>query len=133
MKLRIAALTLAVLYGALACGDSTEPETVYATYALLSVGGGDVPTIIPNSQVDVYEVLSGSMRLTSEGTFTMSVSVRITLGTTIGNQTRSDGGLITVNGRSVNFSSQSGATWTGSVSDHWLTTVVDGVTWVWER
>jgi hypothetical protein len=133
MKLRTAALTLAVLYGAVACGDSTEPEDIAGTYVLSSIAGIDLPTPIPSDEATVYEVLSGTMLLTGNDTFTMNLAVRLTLGGVISNQSRTEVGQFTVSGSSIEFSAQSGAAWTGSVSDHWLTTVVDGVTWVWER
>ena len=133
MKLRMTALILAALLGAGACGDSTAPEITYGTYALQSIAGVDVPTVIPSDEAAPYDVLSGSMHLTAEGTFTMSVSVRLTLGGTVRTETRPEAGLFTVSGGSISFSAQSGEAWSGSIFDRALTTVVDGLTWVWEQ
>ncbi len=147
-----------VLVVALACGDSTGPESVMGTYALRGVDGSALPYLILESTsigqdsitgqilyVDLtVHLISGSLRLYEDSTYNMTVTHRLTtdfinqLGellrttvTTLGPDTTL--GTFAVTGTSIQLTSSSGVVTTGSHSGHIITFVWSGLFCVYER
>ena len=65
---RIAALALAALSLAAACGDSTSPPTLPVTYALQRVDGGQLPIVLASDGVTETVLLGEQMVLRGDGT-----------------------------------------------------------------
>ena len=140
---------------ALACGDSTGPEDIFGTYALQTVDGAPSPwllfaggswTTLEGEQVWVettQEIVSGSLRLNENATFSATHTWRITarvfsatgdeIRTDVTADPRTESGTLTVTRASVGLTYANGAVSTASISGRALTIVTEGVQWVYER
>jgi hypothetical protein len=111
-KLIVGVLALAVL----ACGGdkSTSPRaTVVGTYTLQTVNGQNLPVTFFQNAEEKDEILSGTVSLNSDGTFTDKSNIRVTI-TGRNPQTFpfDFAGRYTLNGNNVTFTvTQSGDTY----------------------
>ncbi len=124
---RFLILATAVLAGGLlpACGDdSTEPESIFGLYTLVSVNGEALPV-----DIGVVEISAGSIQLNSDGTY--SISLTADLGG--GPETATDSGTFTVDGSTVVFDGEFTRDFTGTVSGNTLTIVEAGNTFVFRK
>ena len=81
MRLRLAALALAVLLPLAACSDDgTGPDEngIHGTYTLRTIDGGNLPFTLRDDNVERVEVTEGEIVLRSDGTFTDDLAYRIT-------------------------------------------------------
>jgi hypothetical protein len=147
-----------ILAVALACGDSTGPESVIGTYALRSIDGSALPYLTAESTrldqdtisgqilyVDLtVHLISGALRLYADSTYSRTVIYRLTedvisqlgelLETTVTTlEPDTTRGTFTVTGTSIQLTSSSGVVTTGSHSGDMITFVWSGVAWLYER
>jgi hypothetical protein len=73
-------LALSLALPLVACGgDSTAPEeTIHGTYTLQSINGMPLPWLLGQASADRIDVMSGSIILLENGTFTDLTTFRIT-------------------------------------------------------
>lgn len=125
---RFLLLTIALLAGALltACDDDgTGPDSIFGTYTLVTVNGEPLPY-----QEDGSEVTAGWVRLNSDNTYEISVTIGPIGGTP---QTETGEGTYSIDGSSIELSDPEGGTenLTGTLSGNTLTIVDgDGNAWV---
>ena len=126
---RLLILTTTLLAVALltACGgddttggddENTGPGSIFGTYTLMTINGEELPVTFVIMDTE-FVFTAGELRLNSDNTYTMSVTVR-TDGTT---ETTDASGACTVDGSTIEFDDGS----TGTVSGNTLT-VSDAVT-----
>ncbi|HEY0022926.1 MAG TPA: lipocalin family protein [Longimicrobium sp.] len=63
-----------------ACSDVTSSDSITGTYTLRTVNGDVVPAVIYDSDSGTEEVLDGSVRLDEDGSGSIIIRVRSTLG-----------------------------------------------------
>jgi hypothetical protein len=116
------ALTMALVVGGLltACGDdSTGPTSIFGTYTLATVNGQPVPV-----EIQGFEITAGWIRLDSDSTYTISM--------TVDGVTPDPGdGTYTADGSSIEFSGD--FTGNGTISGNALTIVDEGGTFVFRK
>jgi hypothetical protein len=93
-------------------------DTVVGTYALKTVAGINVPATIFQDASGKSEVLSGTLMVKSDKTWSAAINVRTTVGTLVSNEVLEGGGPYTLTGNSLALhdtmnSSDLAATWTG--------------------
>lgn len=78
--MRTGLFAIAVMLAAGACGgDSTAPVAEAGSYALISVNGVNVPTVVTENASIKSEVLSGTLQIGSDKTFSETRQGRVTL------------------------------------------------------
>ncbi|MFQ5529285.1 MAG: hypothetical protein ACE5FP_02960 [Gemmatimonadota bacterium] len=137
--LRFRPVVMAILAGGLlaACGDglsiSTGPGgiSIFGTYTLETVNGESLPFLAFQVGNDRLEIISGSVRLNSDATYTTSFIFEWSESGTVIPVTES--GTYTVAGNTIVFTDSLG-TFTGSISGNTLTVVDDdGATFVFRK
>lgn len=120
-RLLILATTVLLAGGLLAAcdGDSTGPGSIFGTYILATVNGQPVPVEIQGT-----EMTAGWIRLDSNGTYTISMTVN-------GVTPDPGDGTFTVDGSSIEFSGD--INMSGTISGNTLTIVDEGVTCVFRK
>lgn len=122
LRLATALLTVALL--STACISDTTVASISnaelaGSYTLRTVNGGVLPAVIQTAigTLPKIEILSDSITVLADGTWSGVESFRITTGTTVETQTVSSGGTYTVNGSLVTFRDSSDpSVFTASVS-----------------
>ena len=99
--------------GMWACGDSTSPSSIAGTYTLVTVNGEEVPF-----EIQGMEITAGWIRLDSDGTYTISMTID-------GVPPDPGNGTYTVDGSSIGFSGD--YTGNGTLSGNTLTLIDNGV------
>jgi hypothetical protein len=103
-----------------ACGDdSTEPTSIFGTYNLVTVNGEEVPV-----EIQGFEITAGWIRLDSDSTYTISMTVD-------GAIPDPGDGTFTVDGSSIEFSGD--YIGNGTISGNTLTIVDEGNTFVFRK
>jgi hypothetical protein len=116
-RLACAALILA----AAACGSdkSTAPKRIEGTYTMQSIDGLGLPMTFYDDQAsggEKVEVLSGSMTLSADGTFSAPWSLRITSDGTVYPYSETCTGTFTRSGNSITRNENNGP-WCGGIYD----------------
>lgn len=131
-------LTCFSLFVAASCGgrDSTSPETagIAGSYALQTVNGAALPFFVLQIGSDKIEVLSETVTLSHDGTFTQQGSLRITENGAVSTDNFTEVGSYTRNGTGLDlvFSSDE-TTGTGTISGNTITVGISGVSLVYRR
>lgn len=108
-------LPLVLLIAAAACGDSTAPDTSFAgTYALQSYDGVSLPVSINLAEDASVTVLSGSLTLTANGTFTVRTTAEWMFGGEVETSTDGVGGTFTRTGNTFRLTDEDGDTYTAT-------------------
>lgn len=120
-RILILATTALLLGGLLAAcdGDSTGPGSIFGTYILVTVNGEEVPV-----EIEGIEMTAGWIRLDSDSTYTISMTVN-------GVTPDPGDGTFTVDGSSIEFTGD--INMTGTISGNTLTIVDQGTTCVFRK
>lgn len=145
MFMRLA--SIALLLGTLALGACDDddlnlivPFPVTGTFLLQSANGSALPATIETSVSPPLQVqvLSGSILINTNGTFSNAGSFRQTLGGVVSSFTVTCTGTYSVSGNTITFveaatSANCGDTFTGTQNGNTLTTTLNGVPAVYIR
>ena len=144
---RFLILATAVLAGGLltACGDSTEPESIFGLYTLQTFNCDNLPAQLPPTGpvppvggMIILELTAGSIQLNSGDTCSVSLTFRTTITDVAGNVTvtteaETDTCTYSVTGSTIRFDFPGEAAITGTISGNTLTIVEDGDTFVFSK
>jgi hypothetical protein len=113
----------AFILAAAACGGdkSTAPKRIEGTYTLQSIDGQTLPMIYYDDATagQRIEVLSGSITLSSDGTFSAPWSLRVTDGGTTGPYSETCTGTYTRSGNNITRVETDGVWCGGTYSVDW--------------
>ena len=133
---------LAALFaGIAACGDDgdatgTSGTSIFGTYTLQTVDGTNLPFVLFQIGNDKLEITAGSVRLNSDNTYSLSISLRVTQAGTVTTETDTGAGTFTATGSTIQFSDpgDGSGSFTGSISGNTLTIIDDvGFTFVFGK
>ena len=111
----------ALLVASLACGgDSTGPESIEGTYALQTMNGKSLPVVFLEDETGKYEIMAGSVTLSTPNAFTMKFTFRQTLSAQVNTITSEVGGTWTRSGANLTLTTPDGDSVVGSVSGRTL-------------
>jgi lipocalin-like protein len=133
---RLLSLTLALAL--IACGDddSTSAPTnasVAGTWNLQTVNGSALPFTLSAASPKI-ELLSSSVNVTANGTWTSTTQTRTTIGTQATTASSTQSGTYTLSGSAVSIRSTDGTTvQAGTVSGNTLTLAQTGLTFVYQK
>ena len=142
MRIRLAVPLLALLVVVLplsACGDGTGPSAADATgtYTLQTANGVSLPATVYEGSDFKFEVLSGSLILTSDKRYREPVSFRVTdnASNQVFTASEEDTGTYTVKGSNITFTSADPdvGTYPGTVNDGTIRYTVEGVSLVFRK
>jgi hypothetical protein len=116
-----------------ACTDSTSPDVgKVGTYNLMAVNGGSLPAVTTDNASIKTELLSGTLVISSDGTFTETRNGRVTLaGASPSPFTSTQSGTWSESGGIMTFSTGTVAnpvTFTGTWTPHVIVYTSSGVT-----
>ena len=97
-------LTVALL----ACGDSTSPETIDGTYTLRTINGQALPVVLQQDATSKNEVTAGAITVGPGTAWTISLTVRSTLGADVSVFTNTLVGTWTRSGERVTLTATDG-------------------------
>ena len=130
-------LCLALLLPLAACGDDgpTDPtQSAVGTYTLVQVNGSPVPALLGQFEEGRIDVLSGTLTLRNDKSYTETVNVRFTPTTGVVQTIPvTENGTFTVTGSTVQFKTSDGETYSGTLSGKFLEYNVDGLTARYEK
>lgn len=132
-KLLAAVLLLLASVAVTACSDSTGPESAEGTYTLATVNGSSLPAVVFQVGSDKLEVVAGTLTLSSNSSFTGSLTIRETFQGTTNTETESGTGTYTRSGNTITFNSGDDETATGTLSGNTLTISDEGLTLVYRK
>ena len=125
-------LCLVLLLPLAACGDDgpTDPtQSAVGTYALVQVNGSPVPALLGQFPEGRLDVLSGTLTLRNDKSYTETVNIRVTPTTGVVQTVPiTENGTFTVTGSTVQFNTSEGDTYSGTLSGNTLEYNVDGLT-----
>lgn len=126
-------LVLALILGA--CGDSsTGPDNSFVgTYQLKSAGGAPIPATVAQVGVERLEITGGSVTLNADQTFSTSVGIRYTNGSSVTNDTVRNTGTYVKNNNAIQLNYSDGTQDAASLSGRTLTLTSQGTVFVFER
>jgi hypothetical protein len=126
MKRRHLILSALVAF-AVACGDATTgpSDEVVGTYTLRTVNGGSLPFTLVNSGSARIELLSSSVTLRQNSTFSAVLTVRQTVGTLVTTQSDSSNGTWARSGSTLTLN-EGGTTSTATYQADGSIAITDG-------
>ena len=134
MKLKEMLLVAAVTLVGSACGnDATAPEVVSGTYRLERVNGNVLPFLAEQSGSFRIDILSGSLIVRADRTFTGEIVSTQTNGQSVQTLTEQTGGTYTRTGSTITFSETGSISYQGQVSATTLTAQRAGVTFTFVK
>lgn len=123
-------LFLALFLPLAACGDDspTDPtEAAVGTYALVRVNGSTLPALVEQDATGKADVLSGTLTLRSDKSYTETFNVRFTPAAgAVQTFPVTENGTFTVTNSTVQFKDSDGLTYTGTLSGNSLSYNVEG-------
>ena len=124
-----------LLATSLACGgDSTAPETIEGTYTLQTIDGQALPAIVDQDETEKNEITAGSIKLGAGTTFTITLTLRTTIGSEVVTITDGTTGTWTRSGSTVTMRTTDGVVIPARLSANALTVGEDdGFVWVFRR
>ena len=127
------AISLAgIAFSLVACGHdsvgpSATPSTVPGTYSISTADGQALPVTLLDLGAYQAKLASGTLSLSSDGTYVLEFGIRIEDSGNIRNASNSDGGLWNVNHEAITLASTQGSsTWTGTVAGNAMTLQTSG-------
>ena len=116
-----------------ACGDAFSPEGVSGTYALKSIDGEPLPYSETESGITL-SVPAGSLTLTPEETYLLSLTLEISDGnTTISSTETTSGTFSLVEPNTINFSNEDGTKFAGVHDGNSITMAFESSSFRWEK
>ena len=118
---------LGIVFTLAACGHdsvgpSPNPSTLPGTYNLTTVDGAVLPLTVLDLGAYQAKLVSGTLRLSSDGTYSLQFSLRIEDSGNVRTTGDSDGGLWNVNDNAITLASTQGdISRTGTVSGNSMT------------
>ena len=125
--------TAATLLGGCNSDDTTGPaqNAVSGTWNLQTVNGAPLPFVIQSTPK--IELVSDQLVVSGNGTFTQASQVRITNGSSVTTENRSDAGTYSLSGTSATFIFNGGTTGAATVSGNTLSVAEPGVSLVYQK
>lgn len=118
----------------LACGDSTGSSgSAVGTWNLSTIDEDPLPVTIFEFGTFREELMSARIVALSNGTYTLTATVRVTDGGTVTTTTESSSGTWTQTNASVVITDSDGFDTNAAISGNTITHIEDGVVWVWVR
>jgi hypothetical protein len=117
-------ILLVAFIGAACSSDSTgpsAPEPVIGSYALQTINGDTVPTLLSYINSVETDMISDVYTFNSDQTFSEQIVVRVTQGSSIMNQSRTSSGTYAQHDASLTISPTGGTTEQASVSGDFFT------------
>ena len=103
-------------------GPSPTPSTIPGTYNLTSVDGAALPFTVLDLGAYRAKLVSGTLSLSSDGTYSLQLGIRIEDSGNVRTTADSDGGLWNVNDTAITLASTQGnSSRTGAVSGNVMT------------
>lgn len=133
MTRRALVLALLAFVFAAACGDSTAPtENVTGAYPLRTINGANLPYVetVGNTR---FELVSETITLLDNGTFTVTGSVRLTEGTLTETENFNEQGTFTRIGTAITFVVPEQSSISGTLANDAITFSSDGLTYVFRK
>lgn len=133
------AMGIVMLALAAACGSDkisgAGSESIIGSYALKTVNGGTLPTVVVQAVDDKLEVTAGTLDLHTDGSYLLVFNLRETQGTTVTEDQSIESGTYTRSSTAVTFHpSDPSGNWTASyATGGTLTVSEDGVVFVFHR
>lgn len=131
--LAIVCITATVLLGGCDSDGTTGPaqNAVSGTWNLQTVNGAPLPFVTQSTPK--IELTSDQLVVSGNGTFTQASQVRITSGSSVTTENRSDAGTYSLSGTSATFIFNGGTTGAGTVSGNTLTVATPGRSYVYQK
>lgn len=108
-------LSLLLLLAGAACTDTSAPDTSFTgTYALHSIDGETLPVTVYELEGDFIRILSGSITLRADNTFTTSTTATYQLEGQAGTETNGVSGTFTRSGDTFQLTDEDGEVYTMS-------------------
>ena len=130
-------LCLALLLPLAACGDDspTDPtQSAVGTYTLVQVNGSPLPAYLGQSPQGRADVLSGTLTLRNDKSYTEMVNVQVTpLIGAVHTVPVNENGTFTITGRTVQFMPDTGGTYSGTLTGTTLESNAKGLTARYEK
>src|SRR3954463_10335676 len=127
------AIGIVMLALAAACGSDkitgAGTENITGSYALKTINGSALPTVVVQAPDDKLEVTTGTLDLHSDNSYLLTFELRETQGTTVTTDALIESGTFSRSSNAVSFHpSDDSGTWAASyASGGTLTATVDGV------
>ncbi|CAN5837201.1 hypothetical protein BH23GEM6_BH23GEM6_24240 [soil metagenome] len=119
-----------------ACGDGgpTDPtQSAVGTYTLVQVNGA-LPALLEQFPEGRVDVVSGTLRLRGDRTYTETVNLQFTPSTgVVQTFPATENGTFTVTGSTVQFQTSDGDTYSGTLSGNTLSYNVDGFSATYQK
>jgi hypothetical protein len=115
------ALGVLLTVAMLACGDSASPETIDGTYTLRTINGQPLPVVLQQDATSKNEVTAGAIAIGPGTAWTISLTVRSTLGVDVSLSTSTLVGTWTRSGERVTLTATGGESETAVLSGGTLT------------
>ncbi|MFL5614958.1 MAG: hypothetical protein ACJ796_14940 [Gemmatimonadaceae bacterium] len=134
MAIGILLLTLAV-----GCGsdkiNGPGNESVVGSYALKTMNGATLPTVVIQTPDDKLEVITGTLDLHTDGSYLLVFDLRETQGTAVTDDQSIESGTYSRSNTAVSFHpSDNSGVWSASYASGGILTVTEaGVTFVFRR
>jgi hypothetical protein len=126
MRLMTRLVMAALVLGTGACDSATDPEdAIVGTYTLATVNGGSLPATVFQAPDYRLEIVSGTLIVRDNNTWTETATIRETDGTTITTETSTVNGTYTLNGSTATFTDSEGDTLTSTFSGSDTLTTTD--------
>lgn len=133
MTRRALVLALLAFVFVAACGDSTAPKENFAgAYPLRTINGASLP-YVETFEGTRFELLSQTITLLEDGTFTVTGSVRFTEGTLTQTENFSERGTFTRNGPAITFIVPGESSISGTLVNEAITFSSEGLTYVFRK
>ena len=128
MRLMTRLVMATLIIGTAACDSATDPEeAIVGTYTLASVNGGNLPATVVLVPGYRLEIISGTLTVRDNDTWTETATIRETEGTTVTTSTTTVNGTYTINGNTATFTDSDGDALTSTFSGgNTLTTTATG-------
>jgi len=126
MRLMTRLAMAALVIGVTACDSSTDPEdAIVGTYTLRTVNGGQVPFIVFQDATYKLEILSSTLVVRDNNTWTETASLRETENAAVTTSTTVVSGTYTMNGNTATFTDGDGDSLTSAFSGSDTLTTTD--------
>jgi hypothetical protein len=128
-------LTLFVSGAVLGCDDDgTGPdEQISGRYELRTANGSPLPYTVIALGNNRAEILSGFLQVNADGTFSSSITTRVTQGTSTSTNSNTDSGRWSQTGNQATFTRSDGTQYVGVVTGAQIAAVVENISVVFSK